>query len=85
MSTLRKTDVLPRIGGYDNKMMYEQCIILHKVMFRIKDVKIGHGKKATTQKQYVYNSKQDDFHRNYIDNSVKYYKDLWNSENTKKQ
>jgi hypothetical protein len=77
--------VLPRIGGYDNKMMYEQCMILHRVMFRTQEVKVGHGKKATMHQQYVYNSKQDDIHRNYIDNSLKYYKDLWNSENTKKQ
>ena len=85
MSTLKKTDVLPRIGGYDNKMMYEQCMILHKVMFRTKEVKIGHGKKATVSNQYVYSSKQDDFHREYIDKSVKHYKELWNLETTKRK
>lgn len=84
MSTSEKmTDILERIPGYTNEMMYNQCMLLHRVMFRTKEVKIGHGKKATVTNQYVYNSKQDDFHREYIDKSVKHYKELWNSETTK--
>lgn len=85
MSTLKSENIFKRIPGYSNEMMYQQCMILHRVMFRKEDVKIGHGKKATIKKRFRYTSASDDKAREMIQKSVDYYKNLWNLEIIKKQ
>ena len=84
MSILKNKDIFERIPGYSNKMMYEQCMILYRVMFKTDEVKVGHGKKAIIKKVYRYTGASDDSARKMIKKSMEYYKDLWNSETIKK-
>ena len=77
------SDIIERIPAYSNEMMYQQCMILKRVMDKSETIKIGHGKKATLKEKYRYNSKKDDLIRDRINKSVAHYKELWNLETTK--
>ncbi len=85
MNTLESKDIFDRIPGYSNEMMYKQCMILHRVMFKMEDVKAGHGKKATIKKRFRYTSTSDDKSRKTIQKSLDHYKSLWNLEIIKNQ
>lgn len=76
-------DIVERIPAYSNEMMYRQCLLLKKVMDKSDNIKVGHGKKATIEKRYRYNSNSDHKIREKINRSVEHYKELWNLETTK--
>jgi hypothetical protein len=65
-------DILSRIPGYNNKMMYKQCTILAAVVNAKKEVKVGRGKNIKIIEEYKHNTPKEIIDR--INRSVDYYK-----------
>ena len=70
-SLLEETRVERRLG-YDNKMMYEYCLLLHKVISQTKVITSGRGKKKESRTILKDNISKDVLDK--INNSVEYYK-----------
>jgi hypothetical protein len=70
-SLLKETRVERRLG-YDNKMMYEYCLLLHKVISQTKVITSGRGKKK--ESRTILKDNISKYVLDKINNSVEYYK-----------
>ena len=66
-----RKDIIERIPGYSNEMMYDWCLSISNVVNKTKDVKVGRGKNIKTIKKDKYNV--DMKNRDKIKNSLEYY------------
>ena len=76
--SLPRETVLEKRLGYSNKMMYEYCILLQKVITQTKTLKSGRGKKIERREILKYTIPKDILNR--INNSVEYYKEQMSSK-----
>lgn len=65
------SDVIERIAGYSDDMMYEWCLSLHRVVSKTKVVKYGRGR--NTVEKTVWKHHTHDDVRDKIDRSLKFY------------
>jgi hypothetical protein len=69
---MENVDILSRTPGYNNEMMYRQCMILASVVNAKKEVKVGRGKNMTIIQEYKHDTPIEVIER--INRSVEYYK-----------
>ena len=74
-------DIIERIPGHSNAMMYEECILLQSVLAKTKASKVGRGKKATVVHTPKYSS--DHLVVAKINRSVELYKHLMETKKSK--
>jgi hypothetical protein len=70
-------DILSRLPAYSDKMMYEQCLILQKVVTKTKSVTVGRGRHAEKREVLKHNTPKEIIDR--INNSVEHYKRAMNN------
>jgi hypothetical protein len=77
-TSLPRETRLKRRLGYSNEMMYNQCLILQKVVTQTKTLKSGRGKKVESRDIPKYRIPKDVLDK--INNSVEYYKKQMSSK-----
>jgi hypothetical protein len=71
-------DVIDRIPSYSNEKMLQYSEQLHKVMTQKVPVKVGRGKAARIEYELKYKRNGDIIEK--MENSIKYYKHLYENE-----
>jgi hypothetical protein len=67
-------NIIERIPGYSNEMMYNQCSLLASVVNKTTEIKIGRGKNVSYVQKLKHNTPKEVINR--INESVQYYKNL---------
>jgi len=67
-------NVMKRVGGYSNEMMYKQALLLQGIVTKTIDVKQGRGRNTVTVKRNKYDISPEIIEQ--ANNSVAYYKKL---------
>ena len=78
----RGIGVTERLLCYSNKMMLERCEIIYKVMSQKVPVKVGRGKNSRIVYELKYKNQSDTIKE--IENSIDYYKNLYEQEMSNK-
>ena len=70
-------DILSRLPAYSDKMMYEQCLVLQKVVMKTKSVTVGRGRNSEKREVLKHNTPKEIIDR--INDSVEHYKKAMNN------
>ena len=73
--------MIDRLLGYSDEMMYRQAQILHKVVFKTKQKKVGRGKNAVMVEELLYDNIKEVQRK--VNESLAYYKNRMENEQTK--
>ena len=64
-------EIVERIAGYTDAMMYNRCCVYARIMHTTIEKKIGRGKSAEVESKLKYKTEQAQLDK--INRSVKYY------------
>ena len=73
--------MIDRLLGYSDEMMYIQAQILHRVVFKTKQKKVGRGKNAVMVEELLYDNIKEVQRK--VNESLAYYKNRMENEQTK--